>query len=116
MAHLSREGDTLWLRLSSVEKVEGVHGDIRVPMSAVQGAAVVEDVIHAVHGLKMPGSRLPGVFAMGTFISSEGRVFAIVHHQDKRGVKILLGGEPYDALIVSAPDPEALVSSLHLSA
>jgi len=116
LAQLLREEGTLVLQLSPLEKLEGVHGDIRVPVSAVQAVTVVEDVIHAVHGLRMPGSRVPGVFAMGTFISSEGRVFAIVHHQDKRGVKIQLAGEPYDALIVSAPDPAQLAASLNLPA
>lgn len=115
VAELVREEDTLALRLSTPEKVEGVHGDIRVPLSAIQSITVLDDVIHAVHGLKMPGSRLPGVFAMGTFISRDGRVFAIVHHQTKRGVKINLKGTTYDALIVGVEDPEGLVSSWGLA-
>lgn len=112
MAELVREDDSLVLRMSVAEKVEGVHGDIHVPVSAVQSVTVLDDVIHAVHGLKMPGSRLPGVFAMGTFVSHEGTVFAIVHHQTKRGLKVKLTGASYDALIIGHDDPEALVSSL----
>ena len=115
MAELFREEDTLVLRLSTLEKVEGVHGDIRVPVSSVQSVTVLDDVIHAVHGLKMPGSRLPGVFAMGTFVSREGTVFAIVHHQTKRGLKVNLNGATYDALIIGIDDPEGLVSSLGLA-
>lgn len=115
MAELVREEDTLVLRLSMLEKVEGVHGDIRVPVSSVQSVTVLDDVIHAVHGLKMPGSRLPGVFAMGTFISRDGTVFAIVHHQTKRGLKVNLNGTTYDALIIGVDNPEGLVSSLGLA-
>lgn len=114
MAELVREEDTLVLRLSTIEKVEGVHGDIRVHVSSIESVTVLDDVIHAVHGLKMPGSRIPGVFAMGTFISREGTVFAIVHHQTKRGLKIALKGTTYDALIVGVDNPEELVSSLAL--
>lgn len=114
MAELVREEDTLVLRLSAIEKVEGVHGDIRVHVSSIESVMVLDDVIHAVHGLKMPGSRIPGVFAMGTFISREGTVFAIVHHQTKRGLKIALQGTTYDALIVGVHNPEEVWSSLAL--
>ena len=102
MADLIREEDMLVLGLSTLEKIEGVHGDIRVPISSVQSVKVLEDVIDAVHGIKMPGSRIPGVFAM-------------VHHQTKRGLKINLSGAAYDALIVSEDHPEELIDSLGLS-
>ncbi|WEG11272.1 PH domain-containing protein [Pullulanibacillus sp. KACC 23026] len=115
MAELIREDETLVLKLSTLEKVEGVHGDIRVPFTSVKDITILDDVIHAVHGMKFPGSRLPGVFAMGTFISREGKTFVIVHHQNKRGVKIKLSGESYNALIVGLDDPEKVAQSLGLS-
>lgn len=100
------------MKLSALEKAEAVHGDIRVPWAAVQSVTVLDDAIHAVHGLKLPGSRLPGVFAMGTFKSDEGNLFATVHHQTRRGVKVTLMGAPYDALIIGTADPEAVVTAL----
>ncbi len=114
MAELLRDGDTLVLKLSALEKMEGVHGDIRIPVSSVQSIHVLDDVIHAVRGLKMPGSRMPGVFAMGTFVAREGKTFAIVHHQTKRGVEVILRNESFATLIVGAEDPEQLVASLAL--
>ncbi len=115
MADLLREGDTIVLRLSPLEKVEGVHGDINVPVSAVESVEIVDDIIHAVHGIKMPGTRVPGLFAMGTFVSRGGAAFAIVHHQNKRGVRIHLNGTTYNELIVGLDDPESVVNSLGLS-
>lgn len=112
MAELLREGPDLIVKLSAVEKAEAVHDDIRIPWTAVQSITVLDDAIHAVHGLKLPGSRLPGVFAMGTFKSSEGTLFALVHHHTPRGVKVTLLGEPYDALIIGTPEPEDVVASL----
>ncbi|MCY0876658.1 MAG: hypothetical protein OWT28_10385 [Firmicutes bacterium] len=114
MAELVRTGDTVVLRLSTLEKLEGVHGDIEVPVFAIQSVTVLDDVIHAVHGVKMPGSRLPGVFAMGTFLSREGHTFAMVHHQNKRGLKFALKGASYDALIVGVDDPKQVAASLGL--
>ncbi len=114
MAHLTREGDTLWLRLSAAEKVEGVHGDLHAPVDSVVSAVVLDDAIHAVHGMKLPGSRLPGVFAMGTFVNGGQRTFAIVHHHPAGGVAVTFRDGSYTQWIVSADDPEALVASLGL--
>ena len=114
MATLVREGETLWLRLSTAEKLEGVHGDLHAPMHSVVSATVVDDAIHAVHGMKLPGSQLPGVFAMGTFVDGDGRTFAIVHHHPAGGVRVTFNGGSYRQWIVSTDDPAALVASLGL--
>lgn len=114
MADLIREGDSLVLKLTTIEKVEEVHGDIHVPISEVESVIVLDDVIHAVHGMKLPGSRIPGVFAMGTFVSGTSKIFAIVHHQNKRGLQVNLNGSTYDAIIVGLDDPEGTASSLGL--
>lgn len=115
MATLIREDDTLVLQLTTMEKVEGLHGDLRIPFSSVQSVTILEDAVHAVHGLKMPGTRIPGVLAMGTYMSNEGKTFAIVHHQTKRGVKVALTEALFDTLIVGVDDPEYVVSSLGLA-
>lgn len=112
MAELVREEQELVVKLSALERVEAVHGEIRVPWSAVQSVTVLDDAIHAVHGLKLPGSRIPGVFAMGTFQSATGKVFAVVHHQTRRGVMVTLTGTTYDAIIIGMGDPEAVVATL----
>jgi hypothetical protein len=113
MATLVREGDTLWLKLSTAEKFEGVHGDLHAPVASVVAATTLDDAIHAVHGMKLPGSQLPGVFAMGTFLDSDGRTFAIVHHHPAGGVRVTFrGGSRYTQWIVSADDPAAVVASL----
>lgn len=112
MAEWIRESESLVLKLSTAEKMEGLHGDIRVPVTAVESVAVLEDAMAAVHGVKVLGSRLPGAFAMGTFISGEGKIFAMVHHHTKRGVKIRLTGQTYRAVIVGMDDPERVVLML----
>ncbi len=114
MATLMREGDVLWLKLSTAEKLQGVHGDLSAPVDRVASAATLDDAIHAVHGMKFPGARLPGVFAMGTFINGHERTFAIVHHHPAGGVRITFQGGDYTQWIVSADDPAGLVASLGL--
>ncbi len=112
MADLIRDGQELVVKLSTLEKAEAVHGDIQVPWSSVQSVTVLDDAIDAVHGFKLPGSRIPGVFAMGTFKSRDGNLFAVVHHQTPRGVKVTLTGAAYDTLIIGTEDPEAVVAAL----
>ena len=112
MAELSPDGADLVLTLSAIEKAESIHGDIRVPMSSVRDVAVLEDVIHEVHGLKFPGTRWPGRFAIGRIIgpietASFGTTFAVVHHDTPRGLRVRLEGAAFDQLLVGCDDPEA---------
>lgn len=112
MAQLTRDGDLLLLTLTPAEKLEGAHGNIHVSVSSVQSITVVDDVIHAVRGIRAPGTRIPGILAIGTFWANEGTSFAVVHHQNTRGVRVNLTGQRFDALIVGSDHPEQLVASL----
>ena len=107
VAELSRDGDEIVLTLSAVEKAESVHGDIRVPVSTVRGLEVLPDVIHEVHGMKFPGSRWPGRFAIGTFYRepNKTKTFAVVHHDTPRGLRLSLQGADFAELIVGCEDP-----------
>ncbi len=112
MAELSRDGDELVLTLSTVEKAESIHGDVRVPWSSMRDVEVVEDVIHEVHGLKFPGTRWPGRFAIGRIIGpietkTFGTTFAVIHHDTPRGLRVRLDGAAFDQLLVGCEDPEA---------
>jgi hypothetical protein len=112
MAELTRDGDELVLTLSTIEKAESVHGDIRVPVSSIHLVEVVEDVIHEVHGLKLPGARWPGRFAIGRFVGRNGTTFAVIHHATPRGVRVRLEGVAFDELLVGCEDPEAVKSQI----
>jgi hypothetical protein len=113
MAELRVEGDELVLALSAIEKAESIHGDIGVPLSAVREVEVLDDVIHAVHGLKLPGTRWPGRFAIGTFVGLKGnKTFAVVHHDTPRGVRVRLDGVAHDEFVVGCGDPESVKSRI----
>jgi hypothetical protein len=117
MAELRIEGGTLVLHLTAAEKVEGVHGDLRAPLSAVRGVEVLDDAhgpvgVHA--GIKI-GTRLPGVVEVGT-IQGPKKLFAAVHHNTPRGLRVRLAGSSYDEWIVGLADPEAVVARLGLPA
>jgi len=112
MPELRVEGSDLVLHLSGAEKVEGVHGDLRVPMSAVTGVEILDDAHSpADRGIKA-GTRLPGVIEVGTVFSEGRKIFAAVHRDTPRGLRISLSGAFYDEWIVGCADPESIAATL----
>ena len=46
--------------------------------------------------------------------TSGRKIFAAVHHDTPRGVRVLLQGVPYDEWLVGCADPEAVIAGLPL--
>jgi hypothetical protein len=112
MAELQVQGGELVLHLSGAEKAEAVHGDLRVPLSAVRGVEIVQDAHEpADRGFKV-GMRLPRVAEVAIVRDDGRKIFAAVHHDTPRGVRVLLQGTSYDEWIVGCADPEATAAGL----
>jgi uncharacterized protein len=112
MAELQVQGGELVLHLSRAEKAEAVHGDLRVPLSAVRGVEIIENAHEpADYGFKI-GMRLPGVAEVAIVRDDSRKIFAAVHHDTPRGVRVRLHGTPYDEWIVGCADPEAVAAGL----
>jgi hypothetical protein len=112
MAELRVEGGELVLHLSGAEKVEAVHGDLRVPISAVTGVEILDDVHGpADRGVKV-GTRLPGVIEVGIVLAGGRKIFAAVHRDTPRGLRISLSDVSYDEWIVGCADPESVAATL----
>lgn len=114
MAELRIEDGLLLLDLSAVEKIEGAHGDLRVPLSAVRAVEVLDDA-HAPAGIRAGikiGTRIPGHVEVGTIQGRRKRLFAAVHHDTPRGVRVVLDGNSYDEWIVGCADPEGTAARL----
>ena len=112
MADLALEGDELVVRLSLLERAESAHGDLRVPRSSITSVEVLEHPVEAVGGWKLVGARLPGSFAIGTFVVDGRRVFAVVHRDTGRGVRIGLRRGSFYELVIGCEDPEGIAASL----
>jgi hypothetical protein len=111
MAELIVDGDSLEVRLKALEKAEAVHGEVRVPVSSVRNVEVLDDAVAAVHGFRV-GTGVPGWVAIGTFTSRNSHIFAVVHHDTPRGVRVTLEGAHFDELIVGCDDPESVAATL----
>jgi hypothetical protein len=116
MAELRVEAGELVLHLTAAEKFEGVHGDLRVPLSAVMEVEVLDNAHEAAgirKGVKI-GTRIPGIIEVGTVQGHSQRLFAAVHHDTPRGLRVGLEGSSFDAWIVGCADPEAVATRLRL--
>ena len=114
MADLELRDGELVLALSTAEKLEGVHGDLHAPLAAVVGIDLLDDA-HAPAGISAGvkiGARLPHVIEVGTVQGLKQRLFAAVHHDTPRGLRVRLQGLAYDEWIVGLSDPEGKLAEL----
>lgn len=111
MADLVIDDDTVTISLSVAERVEALHGDLTIPRSAITGVHQVPDGMREVHGLRMPGTGLPGVILVGTFREKSRTTFAVCHGQ-RPAVVLDVAGQPYDRVVVTVEDPADAVSRL----
>lgn len=111
MATLVPENGDLVLRLSPIEKLGGLHGDIRVALDAVQDVGVTRQPFGEVRGLRAPGTGVPGRIALGTWRYRCGKDFVALY-RGKPGVIVRLRGTPYRRLLVRADDADAVAAAI----
>ena len=111
MAQMDIEGDTLRVRFSLFEKVFGLVGDQRIPLSAITKAHAETNGLRAVHGLRAPGLGMPGVRKIGTWRGRGTKTLVSVSH-DQPALVLTLRGVRYDAVVIGCANPEGYLSML----
>jgi hypothetical protein len=114
MASLSVEGGELVLRLSPLEKLGALHGDVRVPLQAVDELTISRRPFGDLHGVRAPGTGVPRVIALGTWRQRDGKDFAALY-RGKAAVVVSLRDAGFRRLLVAADDPDAVLASLAAS-
>jgi hypothetical protein len=113
MGRLNVEGEDLVLNLSGWEKLEGFHGNIRVPVSSVRDVRCSDDPWSELRGIRAPGTGVPGVIAVGTRRGGGSRDFAAVHGQGP-AVVVELEGADYGRFVVTEEDAESAAADLRV--
>jgi hypothetical protein len=111
MPELLIEDESVTVLLSFAEKVESIHGHVTVPRSALIGARVVADGMREVHGIRAPGTEVPGRIKIGTFRDASGTTFAVCHGHAP-AVVLELTGTSFDRIVATVDDPEQVVQIL----
>ncbi len=111
MANLIIDDHTVVVSLSAIEKLEAMHGDVTVPRSAIRRSRGVPDGMAEVHGVRAPGTSLPGMTMVGTWRSHAGATFAVCHGR-RPAVVIDLDGAQFERLVVTVDDTEHVLRAL----
>ncbi len=113
MVKLSIKDDTLVVFVLGSHKFFALKTQLLVSLSHVR--SIRHDPGHAErwwHGIKMPGTDIPGFFVAGTFWTSDGWRFWDVRHP-ANAVTIELHDEQLAEIIVEVEDPEAAVAMVN---
>lgn len=109
MVDLSVSDGNLVLHVHGADKLWALKSSLEIPLPHIIGIRADPSVAHGWwHGLRVPGTNIPGVLTAGTFYQHGARVFWDVHNPDNT-VVIALKDERYEELIVEVVDPQAAV-------
>src|SRR5215472_10445727 len=109
MVDLSVSGGKLVLHVRGADKLWSFMSSLEIPLQHIAGIRKDRSVAQGFwHGIRMPGTNIPGVLTAGTFYQDGQRVFWDVHHPDNT-IVIELIDERYNELVVEVTDPEATV-------
>ena len=106
---LSISDGNLVLHVRGADKLWAFKSSLEIPLAHITAIRADPAIAHGWwHGLRMPGTNIPGVLTAGTFYQDGKRIFWDVHNPDNT-VVIGLRDERYNELIVEVPDPKAAV-------
>lgn len=107
MARIELTPANLIVHVEGMDRIWALKSQLQIPLQHVVDAAVDDQIARAWwHGLRMPGTSIPGVITAGTFYKDGQRVFWDVHHPE-RTLVITLADEQYARLIIEVDDPSA---------
>ena len=94
------------------DKFWALRSRLEIPLVHLRGIRADSEVARGWwHGIKWPGTNVPGVITAGTFYHHGRRLFWDVH-DPQRTVVVELAHENYDELVIEVADPAAAVSLL----
>ncbi|MFC5996789.1 hypothetical protein ACFQE5_21510 [Pseudonocardia hispaniensis] len=111
MAVLRTDGQDLVLELTLGEKIWSLHGNLRMPLSAVRDVSVVPAPLAAVRGLRAPGLAVPFRTKIGTWRRRGAKSFAVAR-AGRPAVRVVLADMPFEELVVSVDEPERVARDL----
>ncbi len=112
MVDISIHGERIRLEVEGLDKLWALKSRLEFPLAHV--LSVRQDPEPAVgwwHGVRLPGTNIPGLLTAGTFYQYDGAVFYDVHNPD-RTIVLELDHEEYRRLVVEVKDPGTVVAMI----
>lgn len=112
MVNVSIEGGRVRFEVEGWDKLWAFKSQIEIPIGHIRGARIDPEPARGWwHGLRLPGTSLPGVITAGTYYQADGAVFFDVHDPD-RTVVVELDNEQYRRLVIEVENPIDVVARL----
>jgi hypothetical protein len=112
MVRVTVEGDRAHFDVEGWDKLWALKSQLDIPLSHIRAVRVDPEPARGWwHGLRLPGTQIPGVLTAGTFYQSGGAVFYDVHNPDGT-IVIDVEHEHYKRLVIEVENPEAAVAVL----
>ncbi len=112
MVDLSLQEGKLILHVLGADKLWALKSSLEIPLEHITGIRADSEIARGwLHGIRMPGTQIPGVITAGTFYQHGQRIFWDVHHPEKT-VVIELHDERYNELIVEVENPQMAVQQV----
>jgi hypothetical protein len=112
VATIAITDEALIVHVTGVDRILAFKSTITVPLTHV--TEITQDATEAgkvFHGLRLPGTAIPGVLTAGSFRASGEWTFWDVHDPDN-AVVIGLDHEHYSRLVVGVDDPGSAVEAV----
>ncbi len=109
VANIEVNDRTVTIRLSTREKIAGLHGDLVIPRSRIRKAYAAANGFRELPGMRAPGTGLPTIIAMGTW-RGKGKTYSNV----TRGEALVLDlrDHEYTRAVITTPDARAIAAQL----
>jgi len=112
MVALTIEDGVATFEVEGADKLWALRSRLRIPLAHIRGARIDTEIAHGWwHGLRAPGTSIPGILTAGTFYQHGKRVFWDVH-DPSRVVVVELADERYDELVIEVEDPAITVATI----
>ena len=110
MVELSITEGKLTLCVMGADKLWALKSSLEIPLVHIAGVRADPEVARTWwHGVRLPGTNIPGMITAGTFYQDGKRVFWDVHHPEKT-IVIDLHDEQYNQLIIEVADPQVAIN------
>jgi hypothetical protein len=109
------EDGVLRVRLSALEKLGAMRGDIIVPLATITAVRVSDDPWSELRGIRAPGTGWPGVISLSTRRGKGIRDFSAVYGRAGRAVVVEARGAEFDRLVISRKDAEDIAERIRRS-
>jgi hypothetical protein len=106
--HIAEE--SLTVEVAGLHKLWCFKSSLTIPLAHIAGVHVATDEARkGWHGLRAPGTHMPGLITAGTYYDKTGRVFWDVCDA-ARAIEIVLHDDRFARLVVEVDDPAAAIA------